>query len=123
MPAPPNIISEVQVAFSIAPTTAPLADEAVCVESGMYDLAQKDTEALGMQDPATHMVSYHSSLADATNGINALPKQYSVTTGTENIYVRVSSLENPRCFDASEQFTLEGVITPDLIFEDAIYHL
>ena len=116
MPAPPNIISEVQVAFSIAPTTAPMADEAVCVESGMYDLAQKDTEALGMQDPATHMVSYHSSLADATNGINALPKQYSVTSGTEIIYVRVSSLENPRCFDASEQFSLEGVITPRFNF-------
>jgi len=121
MPAPPNIISEVQVAFSIAPTTDPMMDEAVCVESGIYDLAQKDMEALGAQDPATHVVSYHSSLADANNGINALPKQYTVSSGTETIYVRVSSLENPRCFDASEQFLLEGVITPDLTFDDTIF--
>ncbi len=121
MPAPPNIISEVQVAFSIAPTTDAIVDEAVCVESGIYDLNQKDMEALGTQDPLTHVVSYHSSLADANNGINALPKQYSVSSGTETIYVRVSSLQNPRCFDASEQFTLEGVITPELTFDDTIF--
>lgn len=121
MPVPPNIISDVQVAFSVAPVTNLVTDEAVCVESGIYDLAQKDMEALGVQDPTTHVVSYHTSLADATNGVNAVPKQYTVLSGIQTIYIRVSSLENPRCFDASEQFSLEGVNTPALSFEDAIF--
>lgn len=121
MPAPPNIISEVQVAFSVAPVTYPLADEAVCVENGTYDLQLKDAEALGTQDPSTHTVSYHSSLADAQSGSNPLPKIYSVNSGAETIYVRVSSLENPRCYDASEQFILEGVVTPQLSFEDSVF--
>ncbi len=121
MPAPPNIISEVQVAFSIAPVTNPLADESVCVENGTFDLEQKDAEALGAQDPATHVVSYHASQADADGGTNVLPKNYTITSGAETIFVRVSSLENPRCYDASEQFTLEGVVTPDLTFDDQVF--
>ena len=118
---PPNIISEVQVAFSVAPTTDPVADEAICSETGIFDLALKDSEALGIQDPNLFLVSYHSSLADATNGINALPKQYSIVTGTEVIYIRVSSVENPNCFDASEQFNLQSISTPDLTFSDAVF--
>ncbi len=118
---PPNIISEVQVAFSVAPTTNPVMDEAVCVDTGIYDLSQKDGEALGAQDPAAHLVSYHSSLADATNSLNALPKQYSVNAGTDTIYIRISSVENPRCFDASQQFTLQGVVTPVLTFDDEVF--
>jgi gliding motility-associated-like protein len=121
MPAPPNIISEVQVAFSTAPVTYPLADEAVCLEDGTYDLGQKDTEALGTQDPTTHMISYHANQADADSGFNALPRTYTPIPGPEVIYVRVSSLENPRCYDASRQFTLEGVVTPDLTFPDEVF--
>jgi gliding motility-associated-like protein len=121
MPSPPNIISEVQVAFSVAPSTYVVADEVVCVESGLYDLEQKDAEALGSQDPLTHNVSYHSSLADANNGTNALPKMHTVFSGVETIYIRISSLENPRCYDASEQFAIEGVITPDLSFDQEVF--
>ncbi len=121
MPAPPNIISEVQVAFSTAPVTHPLADESVCVEDGTFDLGQKDAEALGTQDPATHFVSYHASQLDADNGTDALPRSYTLTSGPETIYVRVSSLENPRCYDASEQFTLEGIVTPSLTFADEVF--
>ncbi|NNG11403.1 MAG: T9SS type B sorting domain-containing protein, partial [Arenibacter sp.] len=118
---PPNIISEVQVAFSVAPTTDPVVDEAICSETGVFDLGLKDNEALGAQDPNLFLVSYHSSLADATNGSNALPKQYSIVTGTEIIYIRVSSVENPNCFDASEQFNLQSISTPVLTFSDAVF--
>ncbi|MEZ2415064.1 T9SS type B sorting domain-containing protein [Muriicola sp. E247] len=121
MPAPPDIISDVQVAFSVAPVTHPLADEALCVENGTFNLEVKDAEALGPQDPATHLVSYHSTFSDADNGLNPLPKLHTINSGNETIYVRVSSLENPRCYDASEQFILEGVVTPVLTFEDEVF--
>ena len=121
MPAPPNIISEVQVAFSIAPTASPVANEVLCEANGLFDLTQKEAEALGLQDPATHMVSYYSSLADAVSGMNALPKQHTLIVGSEMIYIRVSSLENPHCFDASEQFTIDAVATPVLTFDDSVF--
>ncbi|MBT8284409.1 MAG: T9SS type B sorting domain-containing protein [Flavobacteriaceae bacterium] len=121
MPAPPDIISDVQVAFSIAPVTHPLADEALCVENGTFNLEVKDAEALGPQDPATHLVSYHSSFSDADNGQNPLPKLHTLNSGNETIYVRVSSLENPRCYDVSEQFNLQGVITPVLNFTNEVF--
>jgi gliding motility-associated-like protein len=118
---PPNIISEVQVSFSVAPTTNLVADEVVCSDTGVFDLALKDSEALGIQDPNLFLVSYHSGIADAINGLNALPKQYSVSTGTEIIYIRVSSVENPHCFDASGQFNLHSISTPDLTFSDSVF--
>ena len=46
-------------------------------------------------DPDEILVSYHLSAADATNGVNAVPDQFSLVTGTETIYVRTTSSSNP----------------------------
>ncbi|NJB72582.1 gliding motility-associated-like protein [Saonia flava] len=108
-----NIYSDVQVAFSMAPITFMVTDEAYClVEGDSFDLSQKNNEALGSQSPSEFIVSYHSSLSDAMNGFNKLPEQYTTTVGTETIYVRISSLANPKCFDASRQFEFASVEMP-----------
>lgn len=105
-----TIISDVQVSFSLAPITAPISDEVVCISADVpYDLGQKDIEALGSQDPNSFVVSYYGSLSDAQTGLNELPKSYPKSEGIETIYVRVSSLENPNCFDVSESFDLNGI--------------
>jgi len=116
-----NIISDVQVAFSLAPTTNSMNDETICSETGAYDLSQKDPEALGSQDPADVLVSYHMSNADAQAGQNPLPTQYPVFAGMENIYVRTTSSTNPNCFDASESFQLTVVETPVLSFPTEVF--
>lgn len=116
-----NVISDVQVGFSSAPTTAPVADEIGCSDIGVFDLSLKDAEALGTQDPNEVVVTYHSTMADATAGSNPLQTQYPVNVGSETIFVRTSSVQNPDCFDASEQFNLNIVATAVLSFPDEVF--
>ena len=116
-----NIISDVQVAFSTAPNAFPLSDVVSCSDLQTLDLTVKDAEVLGAQDPAQYRVSYHASQADADTGLNALPIVYSLIPGTEQIYIRVSSEDNPRCFDASQNFTLTVLETPILDFPDEVF--
>lgn len=116
-----NIISDVQVAFSIAPTTNMMSHETVCSDMSVLDLSQKDIEALGTQDPSEVIVSYHSSSTDAQAGIDALPTLYSLVPGSETIYVRTTSSSNPNCFDASESFQLTVVETPAVNFPTELF--
>ena len=116
-----NIYSDVQVAFSVVPSTNPISDDASCSESTTYDLGQKDAEALGSQSSAEFLVSYHESLSDANDGINLLPKLYAMGFGSKTIYVRVTSLSNPKCFDATETFQLMALETPSINFPTAAY--
>jgi len=113
-----NIISDVQVGFSAMPIANAISDDAACSETEIYDLFLKDTEALGSQSDDDFVVSYHSSLADAENGINFLPKQHLLQSGTQTIYARVTSAKNSNCYDASQQFELTTVATPVLDFLD-----
>lgn len=114
-----SIVSDVQVGFNEVPVTQPLADEIFCQSTGMvYNLSNKDTEALGSAASNEFMVSYHSSQMDADAGTNPLQKQYEKGPGQETIYVRTTSLANPNCYDASESFVLEAVVTPELTFPD-----
>ncbi len=111
-----TIDSYVQVAFSAVPVANPVSDDASCSGSSMYDLSIKDAEALGSQSPNDYLVSYHESQNDAINGINILPKQYTINFGSRPIFVRVTSLNNPKCFDATQQFQLTALETPSIDF-------
>ena len=116
-----NIISEVQVGFSTVPTAYPLADEASCSGMTSYDLSLKDSEVLGSQNPSEFVVSYYSSLGDAITNVNSLPRQFPLQSGSQTIYVRVASSENPNCFDAPQQFELINLKTPELDFPSEAY--
>lgn len=116
-----NIISDVQVGFIQAPVTGGVQDEAVCSDMLVFDLSQKDQEALGSQDPDEFLVSYHQSTADAVSGSNPMPKSYPLITGTETLYIRTTSVQNNMCFDASEQFQLTVVATPVLNFPSEVF--
>lgn len=116
-----SIISDVQAVFNVIPTTSPISDEVFCHTPNMvFDLGAKDNEALGGQNPNDFMVSYHSSQNDALLGVQPLAKQYAKPLGQETVYVRVSSMTNPNCFDASESFELNALETPDLIFPEEV---
>lgn len=116
-----NIISDVQVAFNVSPTTNAVPDETVCSDALEFDLSQKDTQALGSQDPDSFRVSYHSTQNDAILGVNPLISPYILGFGTETIFIRITSLENPRCYDASEQFQLTVVETPVINFSTEVF--
>ena len=121
MPSNNNTISDVNVVFYTIPIANPVSDDAFCADVDTYDLSVKDAEVLGTQSPSEYIVSYHSSLNDAMQGIDFLPKQYETKGSTETIYVRISSLYNPRCYDASQDFELEYIETPALDFPSEVY--
>ncbi len=116
LPSGSTIVSEVQVAFSALPMAFPISDDTICSNLGAYDLSQKNSQVLGSQNPQEFRVSYYANHSDAVNGINVLPEQYIPGIGAQTIYVRVSSLENPKCFDVSQQFQLMVLHTPILDF-------
>ncbi|NAS11093.1 T9SS type B sorting domain-containing protein [Poritiphilus flavus] len=116
-----NIISDVQVAFTTAPITFALNDEVVCSDITNFDLSTKDAEALGTQSSSEYVVSYHSSSADATSGLNALTVDHLVNPGSETIFVRTTSSANPNCFDASTSFQLTVVETPPIDFQTEVF--
>ena len=120
-PAGNNIISDVQVGFSAMPTTFPIADSAACSELPTYDLTIKDNEAMGSQDIDEFVVSYHYTLDDANNGVNVLPKELTTPSETKTIFVRVTSVKNPDCFDTSESFRLIRVNSPVIDFPSEVY--
>ncbi len=115
-----NIISDVQVVFNPIPVTNAVSDELFCYSSNIFDLSTKDSEALGIQDASIFMVSYHLSLADAISGANPISKQFSKSPGQEDIFVRTYSLTNPDCFDASQNFSINAVVSPELSFDEEV---
>lgn len=106
------IISDVQVAFSIAPTTNPITDVTLCQEDLPFNLTTKSSEALGGQSASDFIISYHATPADAINNSLSLPMQYSPAVGAITVYVRTTSVKNPKCFDVSEEFEFTVVETP-----------
>ncbi len=115
------ILSDVQVGFSHAPTAFPIADIYTCPDQDLLDLSMVDIEALGGQDTAMYRVSYHSTLSHAVNGSNSLPKQHPKHIGNEILYVRITSISNPKCFDASRQFQLVTMEPSILDFPLEVY--
>ena len=114
-----NIISDVQVGFSTAPTTYPITDENTCLDEDYFNLSEKDQMALGGQSADEVIISYYATAADADAGINALPLEYKLMTGEHQIFIRATSVQNPRCNDASQDFklTVHEPITPDFPLE------
>lgn len=116
-----NIISDVQAAFNPIPTTNVVSDELFChATSAIFDLASKDSEALGTQDPDEFMVSYHHTQAEAILGTNPIAKQFSKNIGQEDIFIRTYSLTNPDCYDASQSFSINAVESPELTFASEV---
>ena len=95
------------------PTAEPVGDLEVCDTDtdGIIDSFNLDTQTpiiLGTQNPADFTVTYHTSSADASAGVNAIANTSMYTNITPNlqtIYVRVTN-NNTQCFTAQTTFDL-----------------
>ena len=114
LPGGSQIISDVQVTFSPAAIAYPIADMGNCGGTSAFNLHDLDDQALGDQSPDEFRVSYHLSPSDAGQGINALPPEWLPSPGSLTVYYRVSSLQNPNCYDASRHFELIELPPPTL---------
>ncbi len=115
-----NIISDVQVAFSEAPMSFPVEDESFCQSLLGYNFERKSEEVIGAQDPETVLVNYFVTQQDADLNTNPLPEGYIPPIGDQRLYIRVSSADNPECFDASQNFLLTTIAPPELGEDDEI---
>ena len=91
--------------------TATAAQDLLICEVGTdnlhpFDLEAQSASILGIQDAATHLVTYHETLADAATGINPLVSPYVNTTNPQTIYVNVTNT-SIGCQNSSVQFNLE----------------
>lgn len=81
--------------YSVAQVTVgPINDQVVCDDmsndgSESFVLTDFNAQALGNQDPNTHIVSYYQTQFDAVNDVNALSSPYTNITNPETIFVRV----------------------------------
>ncbi len=115
------LISDVQVVFSVMPTTSTLTNVVLCEEALPFNLAIKNSEALGTQPSKDFIISYHSSAIDAINNVASLPMQYEPNSGVQTVYVRTTSLVNSSCFDVSEEFQLTVTETPLATAETEVF--
>ncbi len=113
LPGGQAIVSQVQVAFSPAAMAYEIADRNLCAALN-FDLHSLDNEALGPQSPDAFSVSYHLSQQEADQGIHPLPADWSPGSGSGTVYYRVTSLQNPLCYDASRSFDFILVVPPQL---------
>ena len=87
--------------------------------NGVFDLTEVENQLLqNVTDAVT--VTYHTSQANASAGIDAIPTNYQIPLGQETIYVRVENTTNTNCFVTSQfdiiQSEIPQVTTPsDLI--------
>src|SRR5690606_37183077 len=81
-----------------------------------FDLTQNTTIILGSQNPATHTITYYTTLAHAEAGTNAVNHLYSAIDG-EIIYARIEN--NFNCYDIT-QFTLTVNPLPIIPVNDVI---
>ncbi|CAM4188277.1 T9SS type B sorting domain-containing protein [Zobellia nedashkovskayae] len=116
-----NFNSDVQVFFSAMPVANAVTDDASCSGLEVYDLSQKDIEVLGSQNANEFLVSYHLTIGDAVDGVNALPQEYQAQAGSQTIFVRLTSIGNKKCFDASQHFQLVNLETPNLDFSSEAF--
>jgi gliding motility-associated-like protein len=116
-----DVISDVQVGFSAMPTALPLTDAPACTGDTVFDLSEKDSETLGTQNPEEFLVSYHNTLLEANSGENALPKLFTIPSAIKTIYVRVGSIRNSDCYDASQQFRLIPIESPIVDFPSEVF--
>ncbi|MGS0524788.1 T9SS type B sorting domain-containing protein [Zobellia nedashkovskayae] len=107
--------------FSAMPVANAVTDDASCSGLEVYDLSQKDKEVLGSQNANEFLVSYHLTIGDAVDGVNALPQEYQAQAGSQTIFVRLTSIGNSKCFDASQQFQLVNLETPNLDFSSEAF--
>ena len=78
----------------------------------LFDLTQTEAEIIGMQNPASLVISLHESQADAdaaTNAVNA--SDYLSTSYQNTVYVRVENASDSSCYDTTS-FQLNSFNTP-----------
>ncbi len=116
----------VVIEFSQSPVANALPNQFLCDSDNDgfadLDLNSLDNTVLGGQSTLDYSVTYHTSLADAENGINALMSPYTnqMANQQEEIFIRVENNISPNCFK-TESFLFNVFDIPSA--NSAIYEI
>ena len=68
-----------------------------------FDLTANNASAIGVADPGNTNISYHETLTEAQNDVNAItdPANYSPLNNSQTLYVRAENANNPECFSTA----------------------
>ena len=85
-----------------------------------FNLATKNTEVLGDQEPLQFNITYHDSKKNAEDDTAELPLNYTNTDQTETLFFRIENKTYPECFEVGS-FVLQVIAevtaeTPDDIW-------
>ena len=106
------------------PTANPVANQLVCDDDNdgfwSFDLDALDNTVLGTQSATDYNVTYHETLADADNDVDALVSPYTNTVAyqAETLFIRIENNDNTPCY-ATSSFTIDvfdAPATPTLIY-------
>jgi gliding motility-associated-like protein len=103
-------IVDFDVIVSPVPTAEPVDDIIACEISTddifSFDLEIQTLQILGGQNPTEFEVTYHTTLTDAKNGIDALISPYTNIADPQTIYIAVTNIASG-CRNTSQNFKLE----------------
>ena len=92
------IEDDIVVALNSVQNANPLTDYELCDDLSrdgieLFDLTIKDTEAEAAVSSGNYSISYHYSLTDAENNINAITSSISNTSNPQTIFVRIIDID------------------------------
>ncbi|MEX0315894.1 MAG: T9SS type B sorting domain-containing protein [Allomuricauda sp.] len=80
--------------------------------NAIFDLTQVEVEVLGSQNPASLVITYHDTQAEADANINPLPTDFNSSTYQKTVYIRVANTFDSSCYDTN-MFQLNIFDTPE----------
>lgn len=83
-----------------------LCDDASNDGTEVFDLSQVRNDIRGVNNPASFMITFYASAADAAANTGALSDNYSNTSSPQTIYVRLENNQDVNCFDDTTSFDL-----------------
>ena len=101
-----TVIKTEEVIISETPIANPVTEYRVCDDSSnngveVFNLTTKTAEVIGSQTNPDLIVRYFESLSDAQNNQNPLTTTYSNQSNSQEIFVRIFSIDNPECYEVT----------------------
>ncbi len=102
----------------VDPIANPVSDYVLCVEGSdeaIFDLTTRTDGIIGSQTGDNLLVSYHLTLNDADNALNALTnvETYTFNGGQQEIFARIF-VEEKGCYNTTSFTLFENRINPDI---------
>lgn len=118
--------NDTSVSFDIGVSRLPIANQPgdieVCDDGSndgteVFDLRFRESDILNGQSATDNIISFHTSQSDADLGINELAADFSNTSVSQEIYVRVENANNANCY-ATTSFSINVYEQPVLFMQD-----